>query len=112
MGGDSRRIPWWRWPFHALWRLLTLVLEATGRLLCGALGLVLLVLGGVLMLSVVGFEPNAVQSEETRLGMRALFSVVPGCCYLLGTLAFLRFRLGEGEHAAIRRALDERAALS
>jgi GPH family glycoside/pentoside/hexuronide:cation symporter len=65
-----------------------------------------------LMLSAVGFEPNAVQSEETRLGMRVLFSVVPGCCYLIGTLAFLRFRLGEGEHAAIRRALDERAALS
>jgi Na+/melibiose symporter-like transporter len=65
-----------------------------------------------LMLSAVGFEPNAVQSEQTRLGMRVLFSVVPGCCYLIGTLAFLRFRLGEGEHAAIRRALDERAALS
>ncbi len=46
------------------------------------------------------------------MGMRALFSVVPGCCYLIGTLAFLRFRLGEEEHAAIRRALDERAALS
>jgi Na+/melibiose symporter-like transporter len=65
-----------------------------------------------LMLSVVGFEPNAVQSEQTRLGMRLLFSVVPGCCYLIGTLAFLRFRLGEEEHTAIRRALDERNALS
>ncbi len=65
-----------------------------------------------LMLSMVGFEPNAAQSEATRMGMRALFSVVPGCCYLIGTLAFLRFRLGEEEHAAIRRALDERAALS
>ncbi len=68
-------------------------------------------LSGV-MLTAVGFEPNAVQSEQARLGMRVLFSVVPGCCYLIGTLAFLRFRLGEREHAAIRRALDERSALS
>ncbi len=68
-------------------------------------------LSGV-MLTAVGFEPNAVQSEQARLGMRVLFSVVPGCCYVIGTLAFLRFRLGEREHAAIRSALDERSALS
>jgi GPH family glycoside/pentoside/hexuronide:cation symporter len=66
------------------------------------------ILSGVL-LAAVGFEPNAVQSETARLGLQALFSFVPGLCYVVGTLAFLGFRLGEAEHAAIRRALDERA---
>ena len=29
----ERRVPWYLWPFHALWRLLSFVLAATGRLL-------------------------------------------------------------------------------
>jgi len=61
------------------------------------------------LLSAVGFEANAVQSENTRLGMMILFSFVPGACFLLATLAFTRFRLDEAEHAAIRRELDARA---
>ena len=60
------------------------------------------------LLAGVGFEPNAVQSEGARLGLQLLFSLVPGLCYLVGTLAFLRFRLDQTEHAAIRRALDHR----
>lgn len=48
------RVPWFLWPFHALWRLLTFVLEAAGRLVCAVLGLVLMVAGGVLTVSVVG----------------------------------------------------------
>lgn len=61
------------------------------------------------LLSAVGFEPNAAQSEETRLGMRVLFSFVPAACFLAATLAFTRFRLGEAEHGEIRRQLDARA---
>ena len=33
----ERRVPWFLWPFYAIWRLLTFVLNATGRLLCGIL---------------------------------------------------------------------------
>jgi GPH family glycoside/pentoside/hexuronide:cation symporter len=73
----------------------------------GAFGVATLLSG--LLLSLVGFEPNAEQSEATRTGLRVLFSFVPGLCYLAGTLAFLRFRLDEAEHAQIRRALDARA---
>jgi GPH family glycoside/pentoside/hexuronide:cation symporter len=61
-----------------------------------------------LLLAGVGFEPNAVQSETTRLGLQVLFSFVPGVCYVAGTLAFLGFRLDEAAHTAIRRALDAR----
>lgn len=50
----ERRVPWLLWPFWALWRLLTFVLEATGRLLCGVIGLVLIVAGVVVALTIVG----------------------------------------------------------
>jgi GPH family glycoside/pentoside/hexuronide:cation symporter len=61
-----------------------------------------------LMLALVGYVPNAEQSETTRFGMQLLFGLVPGISYALGTLLFLRFRLDQREHAAIRRALDGR----
>jgi GPH family glycoside/pentoside/hexuronide:cation symporter len=72
-----------------------------------AYGVAAMGVGG--LLGAVGFEPNAVQSEEARMGMRVLFSFVPAACFLLATLAFSRFRLDEAEHAEIRRHLDARA---
>ncbi len=51
---EERSIPWILWPFWALWRLVTFVLEATGRILCGAIGLILMIAGTVLALSIVG----------------------------------------------------------
>jgi GPH family glycoside/pentoside/hexuronide:cation symporter len=62
-----------------------------------------------LLLGVVGYVPNVEQSETTKLGMRILFAVVPAACYAVGTLCFLRFRLDEAAHLAIRRELDARA---
>jgi hypothetical protein len=54
VSNPKRRIPWYLWPFYAIWRLVTLLLDATGRLLCGVLGLVLMVVGTMLSLTVVG----------------------------------------------------------
>ncbi len=62
--------------------------------------------GGMLWL--VGYVPNAEQSEAAKLGMRLLFGLVPGISFAAGTLLFLRFRLNQREHAEIRRALDAR----
>jgi GPH family glycoside/pentoside/hexuronide:cation symporter len=62
-----------------------------------------------LLLDAVGFVPNAVQGESTQLGMRALFGLVPGACYIGGFLILRRLRLDEDEHARIRRELDARA---
>lgn len=62
-----------------------------------------------LLLGLIGYEPNVEQSEATKFGMRTLFGIVPGLCYLAGTLCFLRFRLDEAAHLAIRRELDARA---
>ena len=50
----QKKIPLLLWPFWALWRLLALILQLTGRLVTAAIGLVLVVLGLVLVLTVVG----------------------------------------------------------
>ena len=50
---DSRT-PWILWPFVAIWRLLTFVLEVTSRIICAALGLVLCAIGVAISLSIVG----------------------------------------------------------
>jgi hypothetical protein len=50
----QEHVPWILWPFHAIWRLLGLILGLTGRILGVALGLVLVVVGVVLSLTVVG----------------------------------------------------------
>ncbi len=42
------------WPLYAIWRLVALVLELTGRVLGVILGLVLLILGTLLSLTVIG----------------------------------------------------------
>lgn len=51
---DTNRTPWILRPFVALWRLLTLILELTGRVLAIVLGLVLMIGGGLLTATVVG----------------------------------------------------------
>jgi len=50
----ERRVPWFLWPFYALWRLLTFILNATGRLVLVVLGIALMVVGWVITLTVVG----------------------------------------------------------
>ena len=72
-----------------------------------AFGIATMLVG--LLLGAIGFEPNVEQSDATKLGLRTLFGIVPGVCYLVGTVCFLRFRLDEAAHLAIRRDLDARA---
>ena len=54
MSHTERSVPLLLWPFYALWRLVTFVLSATGRLLCGVLGITLTLAGATLILTVVG----------------------------------------------------------
>lgn len=53
MSSDNGSVPWILWPFHAVWRLLTLILEITGRIICAILGLVLMAAGVAISLSIV-----------------------------------------------------------
>lgn len=48
------RVPWFLLPFYAIWRLLGVTLELTGRITGLVLGLVLVTVGVILSLTVVG----------------------------------------------------------
>ena len=51
---ETKKTPWFAWPFVALWRLVTWILELTGRLVAIVLGIVLMIVGAVVTLTVVG----------------------------------------------------------
>jgi len=53
-GKERGHVPWFLWPFYALWRLLSFILELTGRVVGVILGLVLVIVGIVVSLTVVG----------------------------------------------------------
>jgi hypothetical protein len=53
-GNDERKIPWILWPFYAVWRLLTFILEVTGRIICAVIGLALMAAGIFVTISIVG----------------------------------------------------------
>ncbi len=50
----ERRIPWILWPFYAVRRLLTFILNITGRIICAFIGIVLMAAGISITLSIVG----------------------------------------------------------
>ena len=47
-------VPILLWPFYAIWRLLTFVVELIGRLLCAILGIGLMIAGVTITLSIIG----------------------------------------------------------
>ena len=49
----ERKVPLLLWPFWAIWRLLTLILNLTGRLIAVILGLVLMIVGAILIITIV-----------------------------------------------------------
>ncbi len=51
---EQRKTPWFLWPFVALWRLVTWILEMTGRFLAILLGIVFMVVGVIVTLTVIG----------------------------------------------------------
>jgi hypothetical protein len=50
----EKKVPLLLWPFYAIWRLVALILELTGRLIGVVLGLVLLIVGLLVSLTVIG----------------------------------------------------------
>jgi hypothetical protein len=49
-----KKVPWYFWPFWAIWKLVVGIVAATGRLVAVILGLVFLIVGVVLTVTVVG----------------------------------------------------------
>jgi len=48
------RIPWYLWPFAALWKLLAVIIEMTGRFVAMVLGIVLIIVGVIVSLTIIG----------------------------------------------------------
>ena len=53
MSKKENTTPWFLWPFEAIWKLLTLILNLTGRLGAAVVGLILTIVGFILMVTVV-----------------------------------------------------------
>ena len=51
---EKKHVPWYLWPFWAIWRLVGLILQITGRVLAVVLGLVLMLAGALVSLTVIG----------------------------------------------------------
>ena len=54
MTKKTKRVHWLLYPFWLLWSLVIWIIEATGRLIGAILGLVLMIVGVVLTLTVIG----------------------------------------------------------
>lgn len=54
------------------------------------------------------FVPNAEQTIDTQYAILALFTLLPGSCYIIGVLVFHRFSFNEAEHEEVRKALAAR----
>lgn len=46
--------PWFLWPFVALWRLLAIIVELTGRFVAMVLGIVFMIVGVIVSLTIIG----------------------------------------------------------
>jgi hypothetical protein len=51
---ERKPVPWYLWPFWAVWKLVAFILELTGRLIGAVLGLVFIITGIVVSLTIVG----------------------------------------------------------
>jgi len=49
----EKRVPILLWPFWAIWKLLELILKLTGRLVAAVLGLVFMIVGLILTITVL-----------------------------------------------------------
>jgi hypothetical protein len=51
---QKHHIPWFLWPFAAIWKLLAVIVELTGRFVAMVLGAVLILVGVIVSLTIVG----------------------------------------------------------
>jgi len=50
----KKHIPWFLWPFAALWKLIAVIVEMTGRFVAMVLGVVFIIVGVIVSLTIVG----------------------------------------------------------
>lgn len=54
MSDKRKKTPWLLWPFVALWNLVAWILKLTGRLVAAILGLVFMIVGAIVTVTVIG----------------------------------------------------------
>ncbi|MBN2007150.1 MAG: hypothetical protein JXA21_27615 [Anaerolineae bacterium] len=54
MSDKKQKIPWFLWPFAAIWWLISFILQLTGRAVAAVLGLVFMVVGALLTVTIIG----------------------------------------------------------
>jgi hypothetical protein len=54
MNESKRSVPWYLWPFWLIWKLVVGIIEFTGRIVGAILGLVLMIVGVIVSLTIVG----------------------------------------------------------
>jgi hypothetical protein len=54
MTTHERHIAWYLWPFAAIWKLLAVTVEMTGRFIAMILGILLMIVGVLVSLTIVG----------------------------------------------------------
>jgi hypothetical protein len=54
MTTQEKRVPWYLWPFVAIWKLLAVIVEMTGRLVAMIIGILLMIAGVLVSLTIVG----------------------------------------------------------
>lgn len=50
----KKYIPWYLWPFAALWKLIAVIVEMTGRFVAMVLGVVFIIVGVIVSLTIIG----------------------------------------------------------
>ena len=67
-------VPWILWPFYAIWKILTLILNITGRIICALIGIAMMIAGVAVSMSIVGAIIGIpLASFGFLLSVRALF---------------------------------------
>ena len=50
----NQHIPWVLWPLAALWKLLSILVELTGRFVAMVLGILFIIVGLIVSLTIIG----------------------------------------------------------
>ncbi|MGV8050038.1 MAG: hypothetical protein AB2L21_06785 [Anaerolineaceae bacterium] len=45
MNAETKKVPWFLWPFWLVFQLALIILKVTGRMVCVVIGLVFLIIG-------------------------------------------------------------------
>ncbi len=73
MAKERTHAAWFLWPFWAIWKLLLLVIQLTGRVVAAVLALALMIAGFVASLTVVGAVVGIPLIVAGFLLLRAIF---------------------------------------